>query len=841
MRAEWALSTAPRTPSSIATSPSKSIPDSFAVDPDRLARFTREAQVLASLNHPNIAAIYGVEEQAIVMELVEGQTLAGPIPVNEALPLIHQLIDALEYAHEKGIIHRDLKPANIKITPEGRLKVLDFGLAKAMSNETPAGDPASSPTLTMRATMAGMIMGTAAYMAPEQARGHKVDRRADIWAFGVVVFEMLTGKPLFDAPTVTDTLAAVLTREPDLTAVPERVRPLLRKCLERDPRQRLRDIGDAALLMRETPPAATPPVPRRRVLPILAIAATLAACAFAGLWLRGPAAPLPYRFTLDMAGPILFSPNGRWMVSAAGGLRVRSVQDVKWQLLPGADLAMAPFWSPDSSTIGFFAGGRLRAIGIDGSGPQNLAAAPEPRGGSWRGGVADGIILFASAGKLQTLDLHSGKVSQLALRFSEGKVPALPVFCPEGDGFVYLVAAGRASALFRSSLSSREMSGVHVLDTVYGTAFARHPRSGRWQIFFVRGIAGVVNRSLMTAPIDPRTGALAGDTVRVLDALSNWAGTDYAGFDVASGGMIYWRTTTPALPIWRLRWFDRNGNVTGTVGDPAGYSSISLSPDDSRVATVQGFPDQQVWIHNLQNGTGARLSAQASGDGIVWSPEGGSVYFTSLTDSGSRVMRQSADPGSSPELVYADATNRTLMVQAITPDGRYLVLAQFVDPSASTLVRLDLSAPPETRKPDVLIPESSIFGQFNLRISPDGRSLIVIARGIVYASPFPPVGNSLRQVAAFPAAAWPFFSRDGRTLYVISGQALYSHPVIAAQGGGLRLGERSLLFGLIHPQRTYANLAAASRDGSRLLALATDSVEETRVQVLTDWTTLLKP
>src|ERR1051325_10153550 len=221
----------------------KVLPDSFAGDPDRLARLTREAQVLASLNHPQIAAIYGVEERAIVMELVEGQTLTGPLPLDEALPLIHQLIDALEYAHEKGVVHRDLKPANIKITPEGRLKVLDFGLAKALSNETSAPDPTNSPTLTMRATMAGMIMGTAAYMAPEQARGHNVDKRADIWAFGVVVYELLTGKSLFEAPTVTDTLAAVLTKEPALTPTPARFHRLLRLCLTRDPRQRLRDIS----------------------------------------------------------------------------------------------------------------------------------------------------------------------------------------------------------------------------------------------------------------------------------------------------------------------------------------------------------------------------------------------------------------------------------------------------------------------------------------------------------------------------------------------------------------------------------------------------------------------
>ncbi len=232
----------------------KVIPDSFAADPDRMARFEREAQVLASLNHPNIASIYGVEDRALVMELVEGETLHGPLTVEQALPIIQQLIDALEYAHDKGIVHRDFKPANIKITPEGRVKVLDFGLAKALSNDAPARDPTDSPTITMRATQAGVIMGTAAYMSPEQARGRSVDRRADIWAFGVVVYEMLTGRPLFRGETVSDTLAAVLTREPDFSGAPARFERLLRLCLVRDSRQRLSHISGARLLLEELEP-----------------------------------------------------------------------------------------------------------------------------------------------------------------------------------------------------------------------------------------------------------------------------------------------------------------------------------------------------------------------------------------------------------------------------------------------------------------------------------------------------------------------------------------------------------------------------------------------------------
>src|SRR4051794_40472623 len=251
----------------------KILPDLFANDPDRLARFTREAQVLASLNHPNIAAIYGVEERAIVLELVEGQTLAGPLSEEEALPLIQQLIDALEYAHEKGIVHRDLKPANIKVTPEGRLKVLDFGLAKALAIDTPAADPATSPTLTMGATMAGVIMGTAGYMSPEQARGQAVDRRADIWSFGVVVYELLTGRQLFEGPTVSDSLAAVLMRDPDVEAVPPKFRRLVRMCLMRDPKQRLRDISGARLLLaEETPPSSTLGRSRPPRLPWLVVA-----------------------------------------------------------------------------------------------------------------------------------------------------------------------------------------------------------------------------------------------------------------------------------------------------------------------------------------------------------------------------------------------------------------------------------------------------------------------------------------------------------------------------------------------------------------------------------------
>jgi serine/threonine-protein kinase len=286
----------------------KILPEAFAADPDRMARFTRESQVLASLNHPNIAGIYGVEERALVLELVEGGEPRGPLPEAEALPIVQQLIDSLEYAHDKGIVHRDLKPANLKLTVDGRLKVLDFGLAKAMAGDPAVADPVSSPTLTMHATVAGTIMGTAAYMSPEQARGQNADKRADIWAFGAVVYELLMGRRLFEGATVSDTLASVLREEIDLSAVPVRFRRLLRHCLERDPKHRLRDIGDARLELDDSTaeppqPHATPTARRPSLLYVVPLI-VLAALALWG-WLRSPpsvpprpvmrwAASLPY-------------------------------------------------------------------------------------------------------------------------------------------------------------------------------------------------------------------------------------------------------------------------------------------------------------------------------------------------------------------------------------------------------------------------------------------------------------------------------------------------------------------------------------------------------------------
>src|SRR5215471_8180712 len=345
----------------------KVLPDAFAKDPGRMLRFQREAEVLASLNHPNIAHIYGVEERALIMELVEGESPTGPLPFEDAWKIALQMADALEYAHERGVIHRDLKPTNVKITPDGVVKLLDFGLAKAFSEAPVAGstDPENSPTVTLGATVAGTVLGTAAYMSPEQARGKRVDKRADIWSWGVVVYELLTGERLFKGEDAADTLAQVLTKEPDWDRVPVRVRYLLQRCLEKDPKKRLRDIGDARHLLDNSVTA-----PKRSWLAWTAALLAVAAAGFAALWLRPAPLPQVTRFeihappgsTLPLGTPAP-SPDGRtiaFTVNDPDGKRrihLRPIDRIETRALPGTEGAVHPFWSPDGRSLAFAAVG----------------------------------------------------------------------------------------------------------------------------------------------------------------------------------------------------------------------------------------------------------------------------------------------------------------------------------------------------------------------------------------------------------------------------------------------------------------------------------------------------
>jgi serine/threonine-protein kinase len=498
----------------------KILPDAFAQDPDRLARFTREAQVLASLNHPNIAAIYGVEERALVMELVPGPTLAeriaqGPIPLDEALPIAHQIAEALEYAHERGIVHRDLKPANIKITPEGRVKVLDFGLAKAISTEPPAGDPASSPTLTMRATMAGVILGTAAYMSPEQARGQSADKRADIWSFGVALYEMLTGRQLFTGATVSDTLAAVLRAEVDLSTIPEPVRGVVERCLRKDARRRWRDIGDVRIALDEDPSTsvAAPAAARRSYWwPPAAAILALALLALGFLHFREQPQPgfqvslLPPEktaFTLVGAqtGGMALSPDGRTLAFIATQegrtlLWVQRLDSLTARPLPGTDGAYRPFWSPDNRFVGFFAANQLKKIEVAGGPPQVICDATLGRGGTWNG--ADTIVFSGSDRTLHRVPAAGGQPVKLTALDPSRQENAhyWPEFLPDGKHFLFLSRSGLTgkSAIYVGSVDDKPGTGrrIEVLKATANVRYVPPPAGTGWTgragwLMFLRG------------------------------------------------------------------------------------------------------------------------------------------------------------------------------------------------------------------------------------------------------------------------------------------------------------------------------------------------------------------
>ena len=465
----------------------KLLPEAFSSDSERVARFQREARVLASLNHPHIGGIHGIEESAgrlfLVLELVSGETLAdriarGPVPLDEAVAIATQIAEALEVAHDAGIIHRDLKPANIKVTADGQVKVLDFGLAKALSSEEPVSEVTHSPTMSLAATQRGVILGTAAYMAPEQARGRVADRRADIWAFGVVLYEMVTGRRLFQGEDLTDTLAAVVREKPDYSAAPPALRKVLEKCLEKDPKKRLRHISAFPLLLQQAEPetvVATPIETKRKAGSLswaLSAILALGLAALAAIHFRETSPqPQAVQFFLEAPGPTTFanqyggfaaSPDGRFIVFCARAdgapqLWLRPLDSNTPRPLPGTENGNFPTWSPDSKSLVFYVNGKLKRIELAGGAPLTLgdaAEAPVTSVGTWN---ASGVIIFGSAGGLMRVSAAGGgataltKVDSTKLESGHG----YPQFLPDGNRFIYFVASANidVQGVYASSLS----------------------------------------------------------------------------------------------------------------------------------------------------------------------------------------------------------------------------------------------------------------------------------------------------------------------------------------------------------------------------------------------------
>jgi serine/threonine-protein kinase len=658
----------------------KVLPEAFAADAERLARFRREAQVLAALNHTNIAAIHGLEEsrgvEALVLELVEGETLAeqlaaGPLPVDDALRVAREIAEGLEAAHERGIVHRDLKPANVKLTPQGQVKILDFGLAKALEAERPAPDQSHSPTVTA-GTAAGVILGTAAYMSPEQARGRAVDERADIWAFGAVIYEMLTGRRAFGGESVSDTLAAVLTKDPDWSALPAdtpaSVRRTLRHCLARDPRTRFHHIADARIEMDDEPGgrAAAVPEPRRvsRALPWLAAGLALIA-AGAGWWraLRQPTATpgrvsrlavavsetdrIPY----DDLPVFDLSSDGRKVVYISDRgegrrLFLRSVDQIESKAIAGTDKALSPFFSPDARWVGFFADGKLKKVPADGGVPVALCDAAAPRGAVW---LSDDTIVFSPdfTSGLRRVAARGGQPAVLT-NPDTGKgerTHRWPAVLPGGSLLFTIGTLENPDNFDDARLALFDPKTGKIRTLLENATMGRYVAGGRLVCYRAGSLAAV--------GFDAARGELKGEPVRLPEPVGGDRSSGIAFFALAADGTLAYLSASFGLDNRSLVLVDRNGAPTTLPLPSRPYHTPRFSPDGKRLAVTIGSGrgnDDDIWMCDIGSGSLTRLTLGNLGAHAVWSPDGKRVAFATSRDQQTVYSRNADGSGSEESL-----------------------------------------------------------------------------------------------------------------------------------------------------------------------------------------------
>jgi serine/threonine protein kinase len=799
----------------------KVLPAAFADDPERLARFTREAQTLASLNHPNIATIHGIEEvpavsgstgpgsRALVMELVEGEDLSahiarGAIPIAEALPIARQIAEALEAAHEQGIVHRDLKPANIKVRSDGTVKVLDFGLAKAMDGGGAGNSQMSqSPTMSRHMTEAGMIIGTAAYMSPEQAKGKTVDKRTDIWAFGVVLYEMISGKRAFKGEGVSETLASVLKDKLAMdelpAATPPRLKRLIERCLNRDLKTRLRDIGEARIEIVgietggpdgavSTAPTADAASATRSRLPWALVAALAIALAVALLgWAPWRAVPVPFETRLDITTPptddpasFAISPDGRRLVFVAtepdgkSQLWLRPLDQREPKVLPGTEGASSPFWSPDSRSVAFSASGKLKRLDIGAGVPQTVAQWVGPRGGSWS---PEGVILLGLiSGPLVRVPITGGTTTEATKLAPEENSHRFPHFLPGGRRFLFY-KRGIEAGLYLGSLDSTDSKRIGSADS--GAQFVA-PGS----LLFLR------QGALMAQHLDLERGELTGEAVSVADQVAFDATLSKGAFSVSPEGPIAYRSG--GFVSSQLTWFDRLGKVAGTIGSPdaSGLSQPMLSPDGRRAAayrTVQGNPD--LWL--FEAGRETRLTFDAGRDQFpAWSPDGSRIAFSKDLKGQLSLYQKSSLGGSAEELLLA-ASGKDLVPQAFSPDGRFLM---YIERAAATLS--DLWVLPLDLKTAPSVFANSNFDERSAQFSPDGKWVAYTSdesgQSEVYLRPFP--ASSGQYQVSTSGGITPRWRHDGKELYYIAPDSKLMAVTLATAGRTPEMGVPIALF-----------------------------------------------
>jgi eukaryotic-like serine/threonine-protein kinase len=785
----------------------KILPEAFAADSERIARFEREAKTLASLNHLNIAHIHGLEEsnpsagsgqaavRALVMELVEGEDLAqhiagGAIPVAEALPIAKQIADALEAAHEQGIVHRDLKPANIKVRPDGTVKVLDFGLAKAMEPLGAASPSASqSPTITTPAmTQVGMLLGTAAYMSPDQARGKPADKRADIWAFGCVLYEMLTGRRAFDGQGVTETLARVIEREPDWATLPATLSPALltyiRRCLQKDPRQRVQAIGDVRLALEgafetDVSQTAAPAVVSQRRRVVVAVAALIATCAIVGtlVWVAmrqaEPTPPRVSRLQLTPAGAAALSIgwNDRDLTITPDGSRLIYTGNQGTQIFVRALDALAPvavftgrvaglFVSPDGQWIGFYDGlGVLKKVAVAG-GPAVTLATIDTAGSSGATWGPDDTIIIATNSVdtgLQRVSAAGGPLTVLTRPDrAQGEADHFwPEMLPDGRTVLFTITS-LTGGLDAAQVAALDLQTGARRILVRGGSHARYVSSGH----LVYAAAG----ALRAVPFDLARLETRGTPVTVVPDVVTTIKGGVDAVVAADGTLAYVLGTVEGTPH-TLVWVDRQGRETPIPAPPRPYLLPALSPDGTRVAVFANDQQRDLWLWDLHRTTLTRLTSTPGVDVIqVWTPDSRRLVFTSERAGVRNLFWQAADGAGAVEQLTESPD--TQYPTGVSPDGRRLIFTDESPTTTNDVMAIELDA---TRRVTPLV--QSPFNERNGAVSPDGRWLAYEANDSgqfeIYVRPFPDVNSGRWQVST-TGGTRPIWTRGGQELVYVS-------------------------------------------------------------------------
>ena len=855
----------------------KVIPDLFSDDPDRLARFEREAQTLAGLNHPHIASIHGIEDspstgsgsgvRALVMELVQGEDLSqrlerGAIPLSESLSIARQVADALEAAHEKGIIHRDLKPANIKVTDEGRVKVLDFGLAKALDSDGGSSqvNAMNSPTLTMRATAMGMILGTASYMSPEQAKGKTVDRRADVWAFGVVLYEMLTGRRAFDGPDTSEVLVAVMRDTPPLDALPPgtpaSIRRLLRRCLEKDPAKRLDSMAAArleieeALSPQELPASSTagPVASRRPLSPVAwAAAAVLLVLAVAALlaykW-SGPTSTRLLRLAatlgfeghvpLGLNGTIALSPDGQAVVfvgqpSSEEPVRLyyRRLDELTARELPGSEGAADPFFSPDSQWIGFFGGGKLKKVSVAGGAAVTLAEIQNSRGGTWG---EDDVISYtpiaAPGGKIMRIPAAGGKASELGPG-PEGHVTQRWPQALPGNAAVLYTGLDQVDNFDNGCLVLHPLPDGPARIVQCGGSTFRYVASGH-VLYVHRG-------TLFALPFDLRTLSTTGDARPVVEGIVSNGASGAASFSVSADGTLAYIPGQQRGAEVGIDIIDRSGRVTKLPLPPQNWQSMSFSPDGRQLALeVAGEDQSDIWVYDIARDTFTKLTFSNVPDvSPIWTPDGRHIVYSSAQGGPPNIFWRPADGSGDEVRLTNEQTPR--FPSTFDRTGRQLVLtnqrAGNADFDVSVLaIDGDAAAGFKAGTVQTLVgtPASEVFGS----VSPDGKWLAYASdegpRFELYVRSFASDGG--RWQISTTSGAWPAWSRRRSELIYATGDGQLMSVTYDGSGNSFRASRPEPWASMRVMLRSTAAPFALHPDGERIAASSVAGQPDARVR-----------